>query len=83
MRVRSLLLALAVGGLATPARAEPTTLGLRLLGAPAVAAFAPSHRALVTLPAHLDPRAFGLVPMVHPLGRTTYFDGHLHWYRFG
>jgi transposase InsO family protein len=26
---------------------------------------------------------FGLAPMVHPLGRTTYFDGHLNWYRFG
>lgn len=26
---------------------------------------------------------FGLPPMVRPLGRTTYFDGHLHWYRFG
>ncbi|MBL8719381.1 MAG: S8 family serine peptidase [Myxococcales bacterium] len=64
MRARSLFLGLAVGALATPARAEPTTLGLHRLGAPAVAAFAPSHRALVTLPTHLDPRAFGLVPIV-------------------
>jgi hypothetical protein len=29
------------------------------------------------------PVYFGLAPMVHPLGRTTYFDGHLPCYRFG
>jgi transposase InsO family protein len=26
---------------------------------------------------------FGRTPTKRPLGRVTYFDGHLHWYRFG
>lgn len=49
------------------AGAEPTTLALHRLGAAAIDFAAPASplvRALVSLPAHLDARAYGLVPIV-------------------
>lgn len=30
-----------------------------------------------------DELYFGRTPTARPLGRVTYFDGHLDWYRFG